>query len=147
MTFSKFTKCKISSRDYVYAKYLKSITISEETRAKMKAHKFTEEHKKRLSESHKGPHPKNRHHADFKGEKNPFYNKIHSEETKEKIRQKKLGTTQTEETKLKKSISMQGKNTYIRTEEHRKKLSDALKGRKLTEEHKKHISEFYNKNK
>jgi len=140
MTYSKFTKHKISSRDYEYAKILKSITpISEETRLKMKAHKFTNEHKIKLSESHKGIHYENRI-LNRRGELNTFYGKKHSEESKQKMRKAKLGKIPTEETKQKRSISMIGKNKYERTNEMRKNMSIAHKGKKLTEEHKTNIS-------
>jgi hypothetical protein len=39
------------------------------------------------------------------------------------------------------SIQMKGKNTYLRSEEHKKKLSEAHKGKSLSQEHKKKISE------
>jgi len=92
MTFSKNGQYNLSARDYEYAKFLKSITpISEETRLKMKAHKFSEEHKRNLSESHKGPHPKDRNHANFSGEKNPMFGKKLSEESKNKIGGSKKG--------------------------------------------------------
>jgi len=117
---------------------------SEETKQKLsdshKGKKFSKEHIKNLSESHKGPHPKNRNHADFKGQKNPFYGKQHSNKTKKIISQKKSGVIESEETKQKKSISMIGKNKYKRTEETKRKLSNSLMGRKLTSEHKLNIS-------
>jgi len=130
MTFSKFTKHKISSRDYEYAKFLRVTTpISEETRAKMKNHKFSEEHKKKLSESHKGPHPKDRYHADFSGEKNPFYNKTHSDKTKEKMKQKKLGISTSRKGKC---LSEKHKNALRKphkpmSEETKKKISEKMK--------------------
>ena len=118
MTFSKFTKHKLSSRDYEYAKILKSTTpISQETRQKMKDHKFSDEHKRKLSESHKGPHSKDRNHANFFGVNNPFYNKKHSDITKEKMREKKLGT----------STSRKGKSL---SEEHKMALRQSYKRKK-----------------
>lgn len=140
MTFSKSNNYNISSKDYEYARYLKANTpISEETRNKMKAHIFSEEHKENLSKSHVGIHYENRV-LNRKGELNTFYGKTHSEESKEKIRKKKLGVIQSDETKEKRSKSMMGKNTYERTEETKQKLSKSLTGRKLTEEHKLNIS-------
>lgn len=63
-------------------------------------HSHCEETKKLIS----------KHHADFSKEKHPMWGKHHSEETKEKIRQKRLGTHASEETKKKISIATKGKN-------------------------------------
>ncbi len=49
-------------------------------------------------------------HADFKGSNHPLYGKHHSEETKEKMRQKRLGFKSSEETKKKISEKTKGKN-------------------------------------
>jgi hypothetical protein len=67
-----------------------------------------------------------------KGENNPFFGKHHSEETKEKLRKPK-----TEEHKRKLSIAEKGK---IISDESRRKMSASGKGRQFTEEHKKKIS-------
>ena len=48
------------------------------------------------------------HHADFSGEKHPLWGKHHSEETKEKIRQSRIGKTLSEETKRKISEKLKG---------------------------------------
>ena len=63
-------------------------------------HTHSEETKKKISE----------HHADFSGENHPMWGKHLSEETKEKIRQARLGTTHTEETKKKLSEATKGNN-------------------------------------
>lgn len=63
-------------------------------------HTHSEETKKLISE----------HHADFSGEKHPMWGKHHSEETKEKIRQARLGSHASEETKKKISNATKGTN-------------------------------------
>ena len=57
-------------------------------------HVLTEESKVKISNSLKGK---------FDGEKNPFYGKNHSSESREKIRQSKLGTKHSSQTKEKMS--------------------------------------------
>lgn len=71
---------------------------------------------------------------------------IHTEETKQKIREARAKQTiiHSEETKKKIGNKNRGK---IFSEEHRKKLSDKKKGIKLTEEHKKNISKNINSDK
>lgn len=76
---------------------------------KFKGHKHTEESRRLISES-------------IKGEKNPFYGKHHTEETKAHMK---------EMAKFRKPVS----------EETRQKLSKIRKGRKFTEEHRRKISE------
>ena len=61
------------------------------------------------------------------GEQNKFYGKTHSDETKEKIRQARLGRVDSIEVKLKKSQS--AKNRPPVTEITREKISKANKGR------------------
>jgi len=63
----------------------------------------------------------------FKDGDGTFLGRAHSEETKEKIRQSRLGKKDSPETKLIKSIA--GKNKPPVTDETRKKLSMANKGR------------------
>ena len=108
-------------------------TLSEETKQKIReAHigkKFSESHIRNLSESHKGITYENRI-LNFGGELNPFYGKKHSKESKEIMKQKKLGKKQSEEHKQNRSISMMGKNKYKRTEEHKQKISNSVKGKK-----------------
>lgn len=77
----------------------------------MKNREITEETKRKISENH----------ADISGEKNPMYGKHHTEETKEKLRQKNLGK------KL--------------TQEHKDKISKSSKGRIISEETKKKMGE------
>ena len=61
------------------------------------------------------------------GVKNGFYGKSHSEETKEKIRQARLGTKDSNEVKIKKSMSAKQKPPVSDTT--KQKLSIANKGR------------------
>jgi hypothetical protein len=63
----------------------------------------------------------------FKDRDGTFLNRTHSEETKEKMRQSRLGKKDSPEVKLIKSIA--GKNKPSVTDETRKKLSIANKGR------------------
>lgn len=72
------------------------------------------------------------------GDLNPFYGKKHSEETKEKIRKRKLNQKVSEETKLKLSQAHTGKKF---SEERKMAISKGLKGKKRTKEHCEHISE------
>lgn len=72
------------------------------------------------------------------GALNPFYGKEHSEETKEKIRKRKLNQKVSEETKLKLSQAHTGKKF---SEERKMAISRGLKGKKRTKEHCEHISE------
>lgn len=78
------------------------------------------------------------------------YGYKHSEETKELLREMRLGTTLTEETKEKLSKSHKGENNHLYgknlTEETKKKISDSLKGNTHTEETKKKISETLKNN-
>ena len=89
------------------------------------------ETRKKMSENHKG-----------------MTGKVHSEETKEKIRQKRKtqeptfsGKIHSTESKEKMSISLQGHNSYVRTEQHKEDARIRQKGRVFTEEHKKKLKE------
>lgn len=72
------------------------------------------------------------------GELNPFYGQHHSDDTKEQIRQKKIGQVISDETKRKISQKHTGKKF---SEERKMAISKALKGKEKTKEHGKHISE------
>lgn len=77
------------------------------------------------------------------GKDNPFYRHKHTEETKQKIREKNLGRIIPEETRGKMSDSRKG---MVLTLEHRKHISEARKGKHfLTEDGKRRIGEA-NKN-
>jgi len=80
--------------------------------------KFSEEHKRKLSEAHKG--------------------KKFSEETKRKMSEAKKGRKRSEETKRKISETMQGRK---HSEERKRRSSEGQKGRKHSEEHKRKIGE------
>ena len=94
----------------------------------------SEEHKRKLSEAHKG-------------ERNSMFGKKHSKETRRKISEANKGNTKmlgkhlSEESKRKISEAMKGKKL---SDETKRKLSEAHKGKKrvpLSEEHKRKISE------
>jgi len=70
-----------------------------------------------------GPNP------NLRGEGNGMYGKTHSIETREKLRQAKLGTTLSEETKLKMSISRKKRTGNKHSEETKLKMSNIRKGR------------------
>ena len=100
--------------------------ICENSRPPRRTGPLTEEHRQKISEAHKG-------HKKY----NPDYQ--HSEETKQKMSLAKkgkpngrLGKVHSEETKQK----IKESNKASITDEHRKKISEANKGRVFTEEHK-----------
>jgi group I intron endonuclease len=77
----------------------------------------------------------------IKGDKNPFFNRTHTEATKEKIRLAKIGKKQSEETKMKKAE----KCALYWTEERRKAISERMKGEGNTFFGKKHKTESIEK--
>ena len=134
----------------------------EETRRKMsEAHKgktLPEETCRKISEANKG-----RKHSDEtkqkiseakKGENHPMYGRKHSDETKQKMSEAKKGEKNhnygkkaSEETCRRLSESHKGQNPWNtgkklgpHSEEHRRKQSEALKGRTFSEEHCRNIS-------
>jgi hypothetical protein len=140
MTFDKQGRHNITSRDYSYARELKTSTpISKETREKMKNHIFSDKHKENLKLSHLGLKYENRV-LDRSGELNTFFGKKHTDEAKEKMRQKKIGTHQSEITKEKRSISMIGQNSYLRSDETKQKMSNNRKGKTMSDKSKQKIS-------
>lgn len=67
-----------------------------------------------------------KHSKDISGEKHPFYGKLRSQVTKNKISKSLTGKTQPAETKLKRSIAMKGqKKSEITKEKMRKPKSDS----------------------
>lgn len=99
--------------------------ICEDSRPPKRTKALTEEHKKKISDAHKG-------HTAY----NPNYK--HSEETKQKIglankgKATRKGTTHSEETKQK----IKESNIASVTDEKRQLISQLHKGRTFTEEHK-----------
>lgn len=105
---------------------LKGRKHSEETRRKIseaqigKKRVFTEEHKKKLSESRKGI--------------------VFSEEHKKKLSEKRLGVPLTNEAKQKMKISLTGR---IFSEETKRKIGNAHKGKLVSEETKKKLKDSH----
>lgn len=73
------------------------------------------------------------------GKENPYYGKTHTEEIRQRIKEKRATQKFTEETKQKMSIS--AKNKLPSTEEHLKKISESLMGHGVSEETKNKIRE------
>jgi group I intron endonuclease len=69
---------------------------SEETRLKMRKPK-SKEHVKRISDSKKGI-KRPEHSKKMKGENHPFYGKIHSKETRQKMKESHIGKKHSDET-------------------------------------------------
>ena len=82
---------------------------------------FSEEFKRKISESRKGQ---------FLGEKHPFYGKHHSEEVKKKMSESRKGQ----------HSCWKGKHLPKET---REKISNALKGQNKSEETKRKLSEYH----
>lgn len=72
------------------------------------------------------------------GENNPFYDKHHTEETKEKLRQANTGRVHTKEARQKMSKAQQGRT---HTEEAKEKIRQANTGKVHSEETKQKLSE------
>jgi len=104
----------------------KGIVFSEQHKENLRlshlGHKPTEETRKKLSETHKG-------------EKNHWFGKGLPEEALKKLRGRKRSEEQ------RKKMSEAQKSRPIITEETRRKISESQKGRIFSEEHKKHLSE------
>lgn len=95
---------------------------------------FSEETRRKISESNKGKQSKENH--PFWGrkmikEEHPMFGKNHSEESKQKNRDSHLGKKHSEDTKLLMSISRKGKPSPLKdrkiSEKHRKKISEVNK--------------------
>jgi hypothetical protein len=78
--------------------------------------KFTIEHKRRLSESHKGKHPTQitlkKMSLRMMGKNNPNFGKHFSKEHIQKLKISHLGKKQSDETKKKRSLAISGKKHY-----------------------------------
>lgn len=124
------TPAELKALDMYYnvpAEQLIYLTKSEHTKLHKKGNKYrlgmsnSLEHRAKISETLKGR---------YEGEKNPFYGKQHSEETKQKIGEKSKGR----QTMLGKHHSIESKKRMSaahknRSEEHKKKISEAQKGK------------------
>jgi group I intron endonuclease len=141
-------------------KYEISKKISKANKGKFIGKKNSKETREKISKKLKGR---------FIGEKNPNYGKNHTDEAKNKIREKALGRVVSEETRQKISIKNKGRKGTVWTDEMRKKMSEyrknnnAFKGKTHTpevrallskinskpksEEHKRKISETLKGNK
>lgn len=97
----------------------------------LKGWRPTEEQRARMSTSHVGKP-----------------GRPHTEESKRRISEAKLGTVCTEETQAKLRTARVGKRPALgmtHSEESRAKMSDARRGQPLSEDHKKHIGEAVSK--
>lgn len=160
LIFSILTTCEkddlIKTEQYFIDSYNPFFNICR-TAGNTLGRKHSEETKKYLSELRK---------IQYKGETNPFYGKHHSEETKQSLREQRIGKKLTEEHKLKCSIALKGKKfskehrnkisislmghiainkgkkltaeekSLIYTPERLKRMSEAKKGKPLSESHK-----------
>lgn len=93
---------------------------------------FTEEHKRKISESNQGKH------STLIEEKNPMWGKFHSLETRKKMSIARKGRFHSEETRRKISESVKG---FAHSDQTRYKISHANKGRNRTEQARKNMSE------
>jgi hypothetical protein len=99
--------------------------ISESNKGK----KFSKEHKRKLSEAHKGKTPwQGKHHTEETKRKLSEAHKNPSEETRRKMREKALGKKASEETKKKMGLIHKG---FKHSEETKKKMSESQKYRHL----------------
>jgi len=100
----------------------------------------SDETKRKISEKNKGKHSNPS--TEFKkGQVSAFKGKKHTEETKKKFSDQHTGKSLppfTEEHKKKISNALKGRKI---SEEQRKKISESRKGKKLTEEQKQHLRE------
>lgn len=105
--------------------------------------KFSEEHRRNLSESHKGRKhteetkqkcsiaAKRRHYTDEQRARvaDSNHNRIISQETREKMSQSQLGRHHTDESKLKMSNSRRGKKRKPFSDEHKQHMAEAARNR------------------
>lgn len=137
------TKKELIALDMYYhrpAEELIFMPRAEHRRLHMKGKKcgpFSEDHKKKLSDAHKGmtlsEETKRKLSETMKGSKHPMFGKHCSEETKKKISEALKGQTLSEETKRKMSETHKGKNNPMygqkHSEESKRKMSEAMKGK------------------
>lgn len=119
---------------FEYGKYVVFMTNAEHNTYHHKGKTLSSEQKAKLSETNKG-------------EKNGFYGKKHTEETRQRLREIALGRKLSEETKQKiKAFWKDHKNGFYgkrHSEEAKRKISEAHKGKKLSEETRKKMSEAH----
>ena len=117
--------------------------VSESTREKMSSANrrrggHSEETKARISASHCGKVASEEAKAKMRGRISAFKGRVHSEASKQLIKEARAKQVITQEHSEKVGRSNTGKK---RTEEQKKRISDSLKGHTLSEETKKKISE------
>lgn len=126
-----------------------ALNIAKSVTAPMLGHVHTEEHRRRLSESHKGIHPTeetNRKLSEAnRGERHRMFGKHHTDETKRKISEANTGKQRSEEVNRINSVVHTGElnhnfGTHL-SEETKKRISEAQAGRIFSEEHRRKISE------
>jgi group I intron endonuclease len=132
-----------------------------------RGHNLSEEHKEKIINYLKEFHKNNEHWntgtilseetkqkivESTSGEKNHFYGKKHTEESKKKMKEAQLGKKQSEETKSKRSESLkkfyEDKEDFVpgfagkkHSEETKAKMRESRKKQVITEEHRKKMSE------
>lgn len=119
--------------------------VSKESKKKMsnslKGKKFSEEHKEKISKSLKGKPKSEEHKSKLRGENNGMYGKHHSEEARKKMSKAwDYDKIFTEETRKKISEANKGKH---HSEDAKRKMAKAHKGKKMTKETKNKMSEIH----
>lgn len=148
--FEILKECKDDELDYWEKYYIKELNTKApygynltDGGGGMSGYTLSEETRKKMSEIQKGKN-------------NGFYGKNHTDEAKKKIGEAQKGEKNhmygkhwSEEAKKKLSDARKGKTpwnkgkTNIYSDEAKKKMSDSKKGKKLSEEHKKKLSESH----
>lgn len=121
-----------------------------------KGHIMSEETKRKMSEAKSKNHPrgmlgkmhteewKKEHSKRMLGKDNPFYNKTHTKEIREKIRQSRLGKISSKETREKLRLTHLGERNHFygrtHTEEVREKLRKANLGKQISLESRRNMS-------
>ena len=115
--------------------------MSKESKKKMsdslKGREFSEEHKEKISKALRGKPKSEEHKSKLRGENNPMYGKLQSDETKKKICKGLKGHTPWNKGK---PGTFTGKK---HSEETKRKISAIHKGKKLSEETKEKMSETH----
>jgi len=151
MTYGEYNfKINLTSRDYIYARELLSMTpVSEETKIKMskagKGRKFSLEHKNKISKALTGQKRSKESIKKWKDnfEKrkdtyvSPMKGKKMSEESRLKISKARIGKAQSEETKEKRSKALKGRSYVELYGEKRAAKIKKLRSEKMKETNKK----------